>query len=342
MEHLKLSWKHPLFSISTWPLVTLLGEVLRIGPAASVRATIAALAALNVVLAYAVLRRSVDSRAIAASFAVLYALLAGNLLIFSIPETYSTTNLAILAFLVVFFARRDRLGWREALGLGGMAALAALYNPPLITLAAIPGVYAWHEGGLKGAATIGFISLGVAASIFLVVNVTAQAAKTGAFFAFGDRSVEYAGHYVALAHFVDPRIVTTVASVFFLFGVVARTSALLEAPAPEQLGGYLSSPTGMIALVLYAALLLHVLARCARERSAVETSLLAWVGGIFLFYIYWQPWTTTRFSVQILAPLTVVLARAFEALGSRLKSPALAAFSICLAAYNLTQLGGAR
>ena len=163
-------------------------------------------------------------------------------------------------------------------------------------------------------------------------------AKTGALLAFGDRSARYVEHYVALAHFTDARIVTTVASVFFLFGILARGGALLEAPAPEQLGGYLSSPAGIIALVLYSALLLHVLARCARERSPVELSLLSWVAGIFLFYIYWQPWTATRFSVQILAPLTVVLARDFEALGFRQKHVALAAFSLCLAAYNLSQL----
>ena len=351
MAHLTFEWKHPLFSISTWPLVELVARLFQVSKEASVGATVAILAALNMALAYAVLRRGVGRRSVAAGFTACYALLGANLLIFGIPETYSASNLLILAYLFAFLARRDRLGSREALELGGISGLAALYNPPLISLAMIHSVYALRTRDWRKALGLAGASLGVAAAIFLVVNVTAQAMNLDhrraaephqGLSAFYARSAEYAGRYLSIEHFSDSGMVATVGAVFFLFGVVSRAEMLTAAPAARQVGETLRSPeTGWIVL-LYAALLLHALARCAKEKSPLETSLLAWIGGLFLFYVYWQPWTATRFSPQILAPLTLVLARDFEHLRLRPKYYALAAFSLCLAVSNLSQLYGTR
>jgi hypothetical protein len=337
MLHPAFEWKHPLFSPVTWPLVALLQGLLGLSPDASVRVVLALLAAANVILMYALLRRFVTSRLLSIWFSVLYALLGVNLLIFGIPETYSTSNLAILAYLLAFAAVRHRVAARDATTLGALAGIASLCNPPLLSLLGIHTLYAARRRGLRAAAAPGVRSLLVALAVFAAANVLTHAVASGDPLWFLERSTGYAERYASWSHFADLRAVATVGGVFLLSSVIAPMSTFLQRPSGHEMAAYLGSPGAALFVLVYAGWGLYVVARCIGGRDVLGACLMAWIAGLLLFYVYWNPPTATRFSPQILAPLTLVLARPFasHARGHPAAYATLGAASGFLAVHNL-------
>jgi hypothetical protein len=342
MLHPAFEWKHPLFSPVTWPLVALLEGLLGLSPDAAVRVVLALLAAANVVLMYALLRRFVASRLLASWFSVLYALLAVNLLIFAIPETYSTSNLAILAYLLAFAEVRDRSTARDATTLGALAGVASLCNPPLLSLLGIHTLYAAHRRGPRAAVASGLRALLVALAVFAAANVLTHAVASGDPLWFLERSTGYAERYASWSHFAHLGTVATVCGVFLLSSVIAPMSTFLQRPSKHEMAAYLGAPGAAAFVLVYAGWGLYVAARCVGGRDVLGTCLVAWIAGMLLFYVYWNPPTATRFSPQILAPLTLVLTLPFarRTPGHPAVYATLGAASGFLAFHNLVAVFG--
>ena len=133
-EHIR---QHPIFSLVTNSVVELVQALSPIGVNRAILLTVALIAALNCTLFYLLLHRTLGSLRPAVVFTAIYALAFVNLAIFSIPETYPLSTTGVLLYLPAASSFGPALDRRALISLTGLAALAGLLNPPLLSLALI-------------------------------------------------------------------------------------------------------------------------------------------------------------------------------------------------------------
>jgi len=115
MSHLELhARKHLLFSVVTRPLVKAVGGLLGVDQNAAIVFVLAAIAATAVTLTWWVFARYATTALYALLFAVVYGLAFVNLILFSVPETYALTGLAIIGYFWFLLSRAPGNSLRDA------------------------------------------------------------------------------------------------------------------------------------------------------------------------------------------------------------------------------------
>ena len=163
--------QHPLYSLIANSVVELIQLVSPIGLNPAILITTALIAALNCTLAYLLFARVLGCTRAAVGFTLIYALAFANLAIFSIPETYALSTTGVLLYLAVATSLGPALDRRGIVILSGLAALAGLLNPPLLSLALVH--VAWTVADRRDAAgwRTAAASLAGMVALFVVVNV---------------------------------------------------------------------------------------------------------------------------------------------------------------------------
>lgn len=326
--------KHVLFSVTLSPLIHLLDQIPFISILRAMRFMLAALAALNVVGVFLFLERAGSVRLPALLFTGMYAVSFSTLVIYSIPETYAMSNLVIIAYLLILYSVRNRLGWRASLGLSALAGLAALYNTPLLSLVGIHILLKYGQMRFWRWALTGLGCLAVAALVLVGVNLLIFGTSVFSFWQ------GYANHWASPANLVNANYVATVFEDFFLFSIAAPVRHLPFALGWQDWPAYWQTPTGALLSLAVPAALAGGLFITLRGRNPFQCAVLAWVGVMTIFYIYFNPLEAMLYASQVLAALVIMLASAFDRLPVRptLKLGLLTALVVALAVNNLPAL----
>lgn len=335
MSHLMYPWKHPLFSVTTTPLVNLLKVVFSLSSEQAILLVVALIAAVNIMLAYLILEEFIVPPLLAAWFSGIYALLFSNLIIFSVPETYATSNLAILVYLWVFLRKRDHLARREALTLGALVGIASLFNPPLLSLWVIHTLYSCSRNGFQEAVRLGSLSLLVAGLLFLVPHVLLEPLVHQR--PFLSHTQGFVARHASSERFLEWRPMASVLLSFLWYSVALPIDARVTEPFPEYFTGYFASPAKMIFLAIYTVFMLAVFVRATQEKNPLVIALSGWMGVMILFYLYFNPPGALLYSPQILFPLTLILAQGFAKITPirKLKYYLLGLCSFYLTTHNI-------
>ncbi len=335
MDQLRYPWKHPLFSVTTAPLVNLLKAVFPLSTEQAITLVVALIAAINIVLAYLILQECIVPPLLAAWFSGIYALLFSNLIIFSVPETYATSNLVILAYLWLFLRKRDHLARQEALMLGALVGIASLFNPPLLSLGVIHMLYSYHRNGFKEAVRLGSLSLLVAGLLFLMPHVLLEPLAHQR--PFLSHAQKFGAQYTSSERFLEWRAGASVLLSFLWYSIVLPIDARVTKASVNYGAGYFEFPDHMIFLVIYTVFMLAVLVRAACEKNPLVIAFSGWMGVMTLFYLYFNPPEALLYSPQILFPLTLVLAQGFAKITPirKWKYYMLGLCSLYLATHNI-------
>lgn len=331
--------RHLLFSATGSRLVGFFQNALFISQDDSIVLVLGLLAALNIVGVFILLRRFFSSAGPALLLSVSFAFWFSNLVIFSIPETYALSDLWVVIYLSVLLRVGTEHAWWKALGLSLLAALASLYNPPLLSLMLIHVILFYDRSKWGLWVRSGLANLSLGATAFLSANY-ALARQYRVFWSLSQFAIKWA----SIDNFLGWRGPAQVLVSFFLYSILSPTSYLPRALSLHDLYGYLRSPLGLalvpVVLVLLAVGTFIAVAKSAQYRR-LAIALLAWILVIVLFYIYLDPQKAILFSSQVMPALLIILAIAFKSIktkpwvksGAVLLVSALVAVNNCLAFY---------
>jgi hypothetical protein len=325
--------KHLLFSAVTWPLVTGVAAALSVDQNTAIIYVLALMAAAAVTSAWWVLARYVTTTLVALLFALVYGLAFVNLVLFSIPETYAASGLAITAYLGLVLARGSRTGAGEAVLHGFAAGLAGLFNPPLLSLLVVSALHRVERRALGKAAAFAAIALAAAAVTFAIPYALLRGP------AILDFVAGYTRQWASFAHLVDPGKIAFVLVSFF---VVSFLSPLEQSAAAFALADYLNfvaEPRLLLTVAVYGALMFTAARAAVGTRDRLFPAVLAWLVVMLVFYTFFNPAEAPLYAGQAVFPLAVLLARGLQA--SRLGWPGtalVAAFAGLVALQNLPVL----
>ena len=332
---------HPFFFLTAYPLVRAFQWTSFIDMHSSILLVLALLSALCVVGTFLLLKSYFSSTRLALLFACLYAFFFSNLVIYSIPETYSMSILAILLYLSYLLRVRGSLDGRDSLVLSVLAGFAALFNPPLLSLLTIHLVLILRRIEFKRWAALAAANVALGALVFLLVNFLIPPDKDG--WTFLPTYSIYAKKWASIGNLLDMGSVATVIVDFFFYSVLSPTGQLPRRLAWQDLSGYWHSWLGTLLFPLLASYICYGLFAAIKHHKShpLGGSLLSWMLLMLLFYIYFNPRDAMLYSSQILLPLTFILALAFETI--RVRAPikygvmgtacALLALNNCLTLY---------
>ena len=318
--------KRMLFSITVTPIAKIIHLVLGLSQNKSIRLTLAIMAALNTTGVFLFLKKFTSSTRLSLMFMLFYSLCYSNLVIFSIPETYSVSNLFILIYIVTLFALRKSSTVYSCVLLSLIAGVASLYNPVLLSLGLIPAGMFFFQGDRKRWAIISFSSLAIGVFIYYFAN----------YLVFGENPFGvlnyYANYYASFNNFLDIKSITGVFSSFYFFSILSPHNYLTAGLALSDWLGYGNSITAIVAVLSIAFFLIYaitVLFAKKFQKEAFLQSLLLWTVLLALFYTYFNPQEAILYSSQILFPLVIVFTHAFRTI--KWKVPIkYSVFSFCL------------
>jgi hypothetical protein len=304
---LTYEWKHPLMSPVDFALTSLFGLLPGFDRPQALVGAVAALAAVNVVLVFAIMRRLIVDRPTAALGAAVYALTFANLCILSVPESYAVSNLFILIFLLGWLGPGAREGTGGSVLLGGLAGLAGLCNVPLLLLVGLQPLRALMQGSLRrmslSSATVGVIAVAMVAAAAIAYGL----ARHGQMFGYFAQSADYADHYTAgdrlllLGKYLD------VFSCFFLFAVATPVALIPKSLTAGALAGYLDGPGALLGALAAGLVLAFAVAGLFGRKAPVVIQLMAWTIALSVFYVFFKPIHAMVYSVQA-QPALVVMA----------------------------------
>jgi hypothetical protein len=299
---------------------------------------LALLSALGVTGAFLLLKSYFSSARLALLFACLYAFFFSNLVIFSIPETYSMSNLTILLYLSYLLRVRGSLAGRDSLVLSVLAGFAALFNAPLLSLMAIHLVSMLRRVEPKRWALLAVSNAALGALVFLLGNFLING------WAFISFYTDYTSSWASIGNLLDIGSVASVVVDFFFYSVLSPTRHPHGTWGWQGLSGYWSSPLGAVLFPLLAIYICYGIFAAIKHHKShpLAGSLLAWMVLMTLFYTYFNPREAMLYSSQILLPLTFVLALAFETVRvrERIKYGVVATACALLALNNCLVLYG--
>ena len=333
--------KHPLFTLTVYPLVQALQWLPFLDERSSILLVLALFSALCVVGAFLLLRRYFSSTRLALLFTCLYTFFFSNLVIYSIPETYSMSNLAILVYLSYLLRVRGSLNGRDSLVLSVLAGFASLFNAPLLSLLIIHLVMMLRRVEFKRWAALTAVNVALGALVFLLANLLIHGWR---FLSF---SRDYASKWASVGNLLDMGSVATVIVDFFFYSVLSPTGQLPGTLGWHDFSGYWHSPLGIVLFPLLASYICYGLFAAIKHQKShpLAGGLLSWVLVMSVFHIYFNPQEAMLYSTQILLPLTFILALAFETIRVRARikygvmatACALLALNNCLALYTGVQ-----
>ena len=315
--------QHPLFSLVTSTLVQTVQALSPAGLNRAILVTVALVAAANCTLAYAIFQRQLRTTSLACWLTMLYGCLFINLALFSIPETYALSTSMVLLYLLAAVSVRSPLGARQLVTLTLLATLAGLFNPPLLSLSVIHLLMLLRDRGLKAAIAPGLSSLGAAALVFALANLTIFGPDFYLNYVVDDQ------RYGSIFHFQSVSSIGTVLCGLFLFSVIAPRGYLTHHFTMADLTGYLESIPGGLAVAAYATFMVYVLWRMRPWADPLVLGLVTWLLTMAAFYIYFNPDGVMLYSVQVSFPLLLLAAAEFARL-----SPAFNAKYVLLGVFS--------
>ena len=322
--------KHLLFSPVLSTLVKALGAVLPISEAHSMFLAVALLGGSNVGLAFVALRSLGAARSLAGVWAAVYAMFFWNVVLFSIPETYVLSNLLILTYLAVLFHVVHRPARSASVGMGVLAGIAALANPPLLLLSVVHPIVRARELGLRGASRLLVLDALAASLVFTITSLLV----------FGDsfpwNLLDRGLPQASVLHFVQPRQGATVLSSFLLFSVISPTANLPSRLSAGDLAHYFNSALGTGLVAVYGAGLLATAARLVRQRDGIDYALIVWALLMGGFYTYFNPQEAILYAGQVGFALLVLIVQTAGTRSSRTTLAAVFGFGLVLALHNLS------
>ena len=322
--------KHLLFSPVLSTLVKALGAVLPISEAHSMFLAVALLGGFNVGLAFVALRSLGAARSLAGVWAAVYAMFFWNVVLFSIPETYVLSNLLILTYLAILFHVVHRPARSVSVGMGVLAGIAALANPPLLLLSVVHPIVRARELGLRGASRLLVLDALAASLVFTMTNLLV----------FGDsfpwKLLDRGLPQASVLHFVQPRQGATVVSSFLLFSVISPTANLPSQLSTSDLAHYFNSALGTGLVAVYGAGLLATAARLVRQRDGIDYALIVWALLMGGFYTYFNPQEAILYAGQVGFAILVLIVRTVGTRSSRTTLAAVFGFGLVLALHNLS------
>ena len=295
--------KHPLFSLLTAPLVAVSGTLFGLDPNRAVLTVLAIAAGLNAGLVFLALRYMDFARGLATVLGCVYCAFFSNLVLFGVPETYCVSNLALLAGLVATFGLGGNAAAWVSVALGSIAGVAALFNPPLLSLALIHALVLLRNRGVRDAFVFGGATVLSAAVVFGLVQFAIYGAE---FLRFTD---SYVREWASLGNLADLSSVIGVLLAFLVFSAVSPLDGL---PSRLELGditGYLGSIAGGVAAAAYLALLLLAARHALHRGDGFVFGLLGWMLAILVFYSVWNPREAMLYSSQLAFPLVFLIGR---------------------------------
>ena len=322
--------KHLLFSPVLSTLVKALGAVLPISEAHSMFLAVALLGGFNVGLAFVALRSLGAARSLAGVWAAVYAMFFWNVVLFSIPETYVLSNLLILTYLAILFHVVHRPARSVSVGMGVLAGIAALANPPLLLLSVVHPIVRARELGLRGASRLLVLDALAASLVFTMTSLLV----------FGDsfpwKLLDRGLPQASVLHFVQPRQGATVVSSFLLFSVISPTANLPSQLSTGDLAHYFNSALGTGLVAVYGAGLLVTAARLVRQRDGIDYALIVWALLMGGFYTYFNPQEAILYAGQVGFAILVLIVRTVGTRSSRTTLAAVFGFGLVLALHNLS------
>jgi hypothetical protein len=296
--------KHLLFAAVVNPPARLLRALGGISARRSILDVLAAAAAANIAAVHAALRARGAGHA--ALLAVFHGLLFSNLVYFSIPETYVVSNLAIALYANLLIRSKPRMGTGSLAALSAAAGVAALFNPPLLSLA-VPAMYvAWRSGRVDGPARLWGAGLGPAVTVFAGTFAAVQGRGAATHF------IRYGRRLGTLRNLVTPALALNVALSFAVYAVVAPVRRLSGKLGLAALPGYGQSPVGAVLLVSYVALLGLSVLYVIRTRDDVIRGMLLWALAMMAFHVYFNPTEAILFSSQTTIVITLLAAAVLD------------------------------
>jgi len=323
--------KHLLFSVVTESLVDVVGLVFRLAEDRAIMVSLALMSAANVTFAWWILHRFVMSLALATVLAVAYGLTFSNIIFFSIPETYSLSNLFILLYFALLLAMRDTGSWGSAVILGASAGVAGLFNPTLLSLSLVGVLYRWRWGELKAVIGYGALTLLVALSVCILPYA----------YVHGMENVEYVSNYTdswaSIGNLFDISEIALVSASFILFSVVSPFTVPTEVIGLNDLLGYLQNPLAMATLFFYLCISAAAIMQAIRHSDRLLWPILVWFVVMLAFFIYFNPRESLLYSSQVLFPLALLVARGLVIipLPDRYRTGLVAALCVLLALTNV-------
>ena len=337
MRHLELyadMQKHLLFSVVTRPLVKAVGGLLGVDQNAAIVYVLGAIAATAVTSTWWVLVRYVTTALYALLFAVVYGVAFVNLILFSVPETYAVTGLAIIGYFWFLLSRPPGNSLRDAYPHGLAAGLAGLFNPPLLSLLAVSVLHGAERGAFRRNVVFAGTALVVALVVFALPYALIHGTK------ILDFGLDYARQYASFQNLAE---IDKIVFVYISFFVVSFLSPLDMSVETYSLGNflnYLTEPRLLLTVVLYAALAFVAVKSAIASADRLLMPILVWIFVMVTFYTYFNPMEAALYAGQIVFPLILLMARGMDTVRMpyRLAPIMVGAFAALLALQNVSVL----
>jgi hypothetical protein len=327
--------RHPLYSLIIYPLWVTMNSVGGLSRHSSTGAVIALIAAVNVTLVFLLLDSYITDRISVLIFTSLYGVSFSNLVFFSIPETYSLTNIGIILFFILAVKFHKNLTTRRAVILGITAGLGSLLNPPLGLLLFPVYVLCSIHANMRQRMWLALWATLATLFIFLATNFTL----------FGwdyiEHSRKFSARWASLSNYLDASHWMNLSISFFVFSVISPLDELERSIGIEDVLGYFRNPI-ITAFFLFFCIFLGYVAVAIRQqiKELLFMAAVAWLAALSLFYVYFNPGEALLYSCQALAPLILIMARSFQKISIKWKEIPFALFAIGTAYLNLACFTG--
>jgi hypothetical protein len=295
--------KHLLFSVVTAPLVNAVGSVLGVGEKKAIIYVLGSLAAAAVTSTWWVLARHVTTALYALLFAVVYGVAFVNLIVYSIPETYAVTGLAIIGYFWLLLSRAPGITLRDACVHGLAAGLAGLFNPPLLSLLAVSVLHAAERGALRRNVMFAGTALVVALVVFALPYALIHGTK------ILDFGLNYMRSWASFHNLAEIRNTSFVYISFFVVSFLSPLDMSAPGYSLRDFLNYLTQPHLLLTIILYAALTFIAVKAAIASADKLLVSILVWILIMVTFYTYFNPREAALYAGQIVFPLILLMAR---------------------------------
>ena len=324
--------KHVLFMPTLSPIVNFFNTLPFASYSRSIRMTYALLAGLNLLLIYILMKKLKVSQGI--SFLVVFLFMSSFsiLVIYGIPETYQMSNLLIGLYLLAFLSVSENLKWQDSILLSLLAGIAALYNYPLLSLMGIHLFLMIQKFNFKKWLFIAAINILIGILIIGSVNYLVF----GPYFL--NNMKNYAADWASITNFLNIENYANVFSNFLLFAIISPVDHLPNAMSWQDGIRYFSTYLGIILIVSWGSWLLYSAYHLAisKKLDMIKMALIAWVGVMMLFYVYFNPNEACLYASQTVLPILLICSKIFDDSfkSSKSKFYILVTFCLLLAINN--------
>lgn len=324
--------KHLLFSAVTASAVNLIKRAFIISEDDAIFFVLALIAAINVTLAYVNLIYFLPNVFSAFWFSALYGMMFTNLVLFSIPETYSLSGLFILFYFLCFFNINHLSPLYLSLALGVIAGIASLFNPPLLSLVVMQVVLIIRKHANEiNALRACFLGVGIAGIIYVFPNLFIHGNS------YFDVAIRYLNKFASFENFLNLEKVGTVIVGFLFYSFLSPIDILVENVPISLFRNYFSSFPQIILLVMYIVMLVYGI-QAWSDKKEIGEPLGIWCSLMMCFYIYFNPLEAILYSSQLTFPIILFISWTFVRIPGKIKYYGLGIVTILLIMQNFGAL----